>query len=72
MELDRRNHSRRAAIARGVVDLIVQKPQTVVTIDRLCESFQIPTDAARRILQSLVRAGIVAEIRDGVWMNVKR
>jgi len=54
------------------VDLIVHKPETVVTIDRLCESFQIPTDAARRILDSLVRAGIVAQIRDGVWMNVKR
>jgi len=70
--LDRRNHSRRAAIARGVVDLIVQRPETVVTIDRLCDSFQIPTDAARRIIDGLVRAGIVTEIRDGVWMNVKR
>jgi DNA-binding IscR family transcriptional regulator len=72
MDLDRRNHSKRAAIARNVVDLIVHKPETVVTIDRLCESFQIPADAARRILDSLVRAGIVAQIRDGVWMNVKR
>jgi len=70
--LDRRNHSRRAAIARNVVELIVHKPETVVTIDRLCESFQIPADAARRILNSLVRAGVVSEIRDGVWMNVKR
>lgn len=72
VELDRRNHSRRAAIARNVVELIVHKPETVVTIDRLCESFQIPADAARRILNSLVRAGVVSEIRDGVWMNVKR
>ena len=71
MDLDRRNHSRRAAIARSVVDLIVHKPETVVTIDRLCESFQIPADAARRILDSLVRAGIVADIRDAVWMNMK-
>jgi DNA-binding IscR family transcriptional regulator len=54
------------------VDLIVHKPETVVTIERLSESFQIPADAARRIVESLVRAGIVAEIRDGVWMNVKR
>jgi DNA-binding IscR family transcriptional regulator len=72
MELDRRDHSRRAAIARGVVDLIVQRPETVVTIERLCDSFQIPADAARRILASLVRAGVVAEIREGIWMNPRR
>jgi len=72
MELDRRDHSRRAAIARSVVDPIVHKPDTVVTNARLSESFQIPADAARRILDSLVRAGIVAQTRDGVWMNVKR
>lgn len=70
MDADRRLHSRRALIARRIVNEIVHKRAAVVTIEGLRDYLGIPADAAARIIRNLVRAGLFAEIRSGVWINV--
>ena len=70
MDTDRRRHAQRASIARRVVNEIVHKRAAVVTIEGLRDYLDIPADAAVRILRNLVRAGLFAEVRSGVWMNV--
>ena len=70
MNTDRRIQGQRASIVRRVVDEIVHKRATVVTIDSLREYLDVPADAAARIILNLVRAGVFAELRSGVWINV--
>jgi len=70
MDIDRRLHAKRASIARRVVNEIVHKRGAVVTIEGLRDCLDIPADAAARIIRNLVRAGLFAEVRSGVWMNV--
>jgi DNA-binding IscR family transcriptional regulator len=55
---------------RAVVDHVVHKAETTVTLEGLQEFLHIPQDAAGRILSSLVNAGIVREIRAGLWQRV--
>jgi len=55
---------------KAVVDHVVHKAETTVTLDALQDFLHIPQDAAGRIVSSLVNAGIVREVRDGVWSRV--
>jgi hypothetical protein len=41
-----------------------------VTLDGLQAFLHIPSDAAGRIVSSLVNAGIVREVRAGLWQRV--
>jgi predicted transcriptional regulator of viral defense system len=70
MDTDRRLYAKRASITRRVVNELVHKRAAVVTIEGLRDYLDVPSDAAARIIRNLVRAGLFAEIRSGVWMNV--
>jgi predicted transcriptional regulator of viral defense system len=70
MGIERRENGRRAEVVRAVVDHVVHKAETTVTLNGLQDFLHVPPDAANRILSSLVSAGIVREVREGVWSRV--
>jgi DNA-binding IscR family transcriptional regulator len=70
MGIERRERERRAEVVKAVVDHVVHKTETTVTLEGLRDFLHIPQDAAGRIVSSLVNAGLVREVRDGVWTRV--
>jgi predicted AAA+ superfamily ATPase len=70
VEIDRRNKQRRERVLRSVVDQIVHNARARVTIEGLKEFLKIPEDGARRIIDNLVKAGILYEVSSGVWARV--
>jgi predicted ArsR family transcriptional regulator len=70
MAIDRRDSRRRMDVIRLVVDQIVHNPESRVTIQNLTDSLDIPDDAARRIMDNLVKAGLMYEVRPGVWTRM--
>ena len=70
MGIERRERGRRAEVVKAVVDHVVHKAETTVTLEGLQNFLQVPQEAAGRIVSSLVNAGIVREVRDGVWSRV--
>ena len=69
MPSDRRDTRRRQEVIRSVVDHIVRNAESRVTIESLRDLLGIPEDGARRIVTSLVSAGIVRELRPGIWYH---
>jgi hypothetical protein len=67
MSIDRRDHCRREEVIRSVVHHVVRNPDSVVTIETLQALLKISDEGARRIVESLVSAGIVREVSSGVW-----
>jgi len=59
MGIERREKGRRAEVVKAVV-----------TLEGLQDFLHIPQDAAGRIVSSLVNAGIMREVREGVWRRV--
>ena len=70
MGIERREKGRRAEVVKAVVDHVVHKAESTVTLEGLQDFLHIPQEAAGRIVSSLVNAGIVREVRDGVWTRV--
>ena len=70
MGIERREKGRRAEVVKAVVDHVVHKAETTVTLECLQDFLLIPQEAAGRIVSSLVNAGIVREVRNGVWSRV--
>ena len=70
MGIERRDRGRRAEVVRAVVDHVVHKAEGTVTLEGLQDFLHIPPEAAGRIVSSLVNAGIVREVRDGVWRRL--
>jgi len=70
VEVDRRNTARRTEIVQAVLDEIVHGGVSVVTVDRLQESVQVPSEVAKRIVDRLVSAGLLTEAGRGVWVRV--
>ena len=70
MGIERREQGRRAEVVRAVVDHVVHKAEGTVTLEGLQDFLHVPPDAAGRIVSSLVNAGIVREVRDGVWRRL--
>jgi DNA-binding IscR family transcriptional regulator len=68
--IERRQTGRRAEVVKAVVTHIVQNPEGTVTLQGLQDSLHVPPEAASRIVQRLVSAGIVREVRQGVWSRV--
>ena len=64
---ERRNIRERAAVTQRVVDSIVRNPNATVTIETLQLSLNVPTEAARRIIASLVSSGLLREVQPGLW-----
>jgi predicted transcriptional regulator of viral defense system len=67
---DRRETGRRLEVIRSVVSHIVQNPHSMVTLKGVQHSLGVPPDAAHRIVERLVSAGIVEEVERGVWVRV--
>jgi predicted transcriptional regulator len=67
MAIDRRDERRRADVVRLVVDQIVHTPESRVTIKNLKDLLNVPDDAAKRIIDNLVKAGLMYEVSPGVW-----
>ena len=70
MGIERREQGRRAEVVRAVVDHVVHRAEGTVTLEGLQDFLHIPPEAAGRIVSSLVNAGIVREVRDGVWRRL--
>ena len=70
MAIERRDKRRRVDVIRLVVDQIVHNPESRVTINNLTNSLNIPEDAAMRIIDNLVKAGLVYEVSPGVWARM--
>jgi DNA-binding IclR family transcriptional regulator len=70
MGIDRRQRGRRADVVRAVVTHIVQNANTTVTLEDLQTALQVPPEAATRIVERLVSAGVVRQVKPGVWMRV--
>lgn len=69
MAIDRRDLLRRQQVIRLVVDHLVRSIDCTVTIESLTELLKIPEDGARRIVGSLVSAGVLREDSAGVWRS---
>ena len=70
MGIERREKGRRAEVVKAVVDHVVHRAESTVTLEGLQDFLHIPQDAAGRIVSSLVNAGIVREVQSGVWTRV--
>jgi Mn-dependent DtxR family transcriptional regulator len=68
--LDRRDTARRAEVVRAVLEEIVHTAVPVITVDTLQDSLQVSPEAATRIVQRLVSAGLLVETQDGTWVKV--
>ncbi|HLG58870.1 MAG TPA: hypothetical protein VI485_26225 [Vicinamibacterales bacterium] len=70
MSPDRRNTARRAEVVRTVLEEIVHTSVPVITVDSLQDSLQVSPEAATRIVQRLVSAGLLVETQAGTWVKV--
>jgi len=70
VELNRRDTTRRAEVVRTVLEEIVHGGTPVITIDGLRDSLHVSPEAASRIVDRLVSAGLLVEIQSGVWTRV--
>ena len=70
MGIEHRGVERRAKVVQAIVDHVVRNPDATVTLQRLHESLGVPIEAAARIVENLVKAGLLREVREGVWSRV--
>jgi predicted transcriptional regulator len=70
VEADRRDTTRRAEVVRTVLEEIVHNSVPFITIETITKSLHVSTEAATRIIERLVSAGIVVETRTGIWIRV--
>lgn len=68
--LDRRDTARRAELVRSVIEEIVHNGVPVLTIRDIENSLQVSSEAAARIVERLVSAGLLVEARKGTWVKV--
>ena len=64
---DRRNVKRRAQLLQRVIAEVVQGSLTTLTLDSLELRLGLARDAAERIIRRLVSAGVLQEVRRGMW-----
>jgi DNA-binding Lrp family transcriptional regulator len=70
VELNRRDTTRRAEVVRTVLEEIVHGGAPFVTIEGIQDSLQVSPEAASRIVDRLVSAGVLVETGEGVWTRV--
>ena len=68
--VDRRDTARRAEVVRSVIEEIVHNGVPVLTIRDIEDALQVSSDAAARIVERLVSAGLLVEAREGIWIKV--
>ena len=67
---NRRDTTRRAEVVRSVIEEIVHNGVPVLTIRDIETSLQVSSEAAARIVERLVSAGLLVEAREGTWIKV--
>jgi hypothetical protein len=70
VDLNRRDTTRRAEVVRTVLEEIVHGGAPFVTVEALRDSLQVSSEAANRIVERLVSAGLLVEAGQGVWTRV--
>ena len=65
---ERRNIRERGALVQRLIKGVLQNPSLTLSIEILQTWLNVPVDAAERILTNLVSAGLVREVRSGVWV----
>ena len=68
--VERRDLARRAELVRWVVREIVQNHGIQVTTELVEHWLHVSNDAAQRIVERLVEAGLLREVRRGVYARV--
>lgn len=68
--MNRRDTTRRAEVVRTVLEEIVHGGSPFVTIEGLRNSLQVSPEAATRIVERLVSAGVLVQAGQGVWTRV--
>jgi Mn-dependent DtxR family transcriptional regulator len=68
--VNRRDTTRRAEVVRTVLEEIVHGGAPFVTIDGLSDSLQVSSEAATRIVERLVSAGLLTQAGQGIWTRV--
>ena len=70
VEPDRRDTARRAEVVRTVLEEVVHNSVPFITIETITKSLHVSTEAATRIIERLVSAGLLIEAREGIWIRV--
>ena len=70
VEPDRRDTARRAEVVRSVLEEVVHNSVPFITIEIITMSLHVSTEAATRIIERLVSAGLLIETREGIWIRV--
>jgi Mn-dependent DtxR family transcriptional regulator len=70
VEVNRRDTTRRAEVVRTVLEEIVHGGAPFVTVEAIGRSLQVSPEAATRIVDRLVSAGLLVETGEGVWTRV--
>jgi hypothetical protein len=70
VKVNRRDTTRRAEVVRTVLEEIVHGGSPFVTIEGLRASLEVSPEAASRIVDRLVSAGVLVETGTGVWTRV--
>ena len=65
---ERRNMRERGALVQRLIKGVLQNPSLTLSVETLQVWLNVPVDAAERILTNLVSAGLVREVRSGVWV----
>ena len=65
---ERRNIRERGALVQRLIKGVLQNPSLTLSVGTLQTWLNVPVDAAERILTNLVSAGLVREVRSGVWV----
>ena len=68
--VDRRDTAKRAEVVRSVIEEIVHSGMPVLTIRDIEDALQVSAEAAARIVERLVSAGLLVEAREGTWVKV--
>lgn len=64
---ERRDPARRDAVFQRLLRNVVENRTASFTFQGFRDLLGVPEAAARRILDRLVRAGVLAEVQHGVW-----
>jgi hypothetical protein len=70
VSVDRRDTAKRAEVVRSVLEEIVHNGVPVLTIRDIEDALQVSSEAAARIVERLVSAGLLVEAREGTWVKV--
>jgi Fic family protein len=69
MNQDRRDPIRRATFVQSVVTRLIQSPMAQFTVETVEQILDASPDTAHRMLDRLTSAGVLQELRGGLWVR---